>query len=115
MEKTEPEATRYTLRPAPDYAVSHFAIGLLASMAHLTAKTGSTYTMAALATDSGIHANTLAKLMRMEATFDATTLAALAVAVGHVRWEDVSALGQRVALLMAERSRELEDAREKKP
>ena len=101
------EATRFTLTPAPGFAVSHFGIGLGVLMAIEAAKSGSGYTMKRLAEEAGVHTDTIRRALASVGTFDAETLQAIGVAVGRRRWEDVALLGQRAALL----ARELEDGR----
>lgn len=95
-----PEPTRFTLRAAPGYAVSTFALGLFVLMAAKTAKAGVPYSFTTLSTDSGVHINTVMKVLKAESTFDVSTLTALSVAVGRQTWEGVILLGQRVALLV---------------
>ncbi len=94
------KATRFTLTAAPGLKASHFTLGLMVLMAGRSAELGQQYSARELAKDSGVHRNTINKLLRRGSAFEAETLANLAGAFGRYRWEDVSVLGQRVALLI---------------
>lgn len=103
------EATRFTLTPAPGFAVSHFGIGLGVLMAIEAARSGSGYTMKRLADEAGVHTDTIRRSLTSVGTFDAETLQVIAAALGR-SWQDVALLGQRAALLEAGKlAHELED------
>ena len=97
-----PEATRYTLNPAPGLKVSDFGIGLRSLLVYRESETGERYPLTRLATDANVHVETVRRVLFGVGTFEASTLAGLSRALGIGAWEYVSVLGNRAALLASE-------------